>query len=74
MLVRVKKEIGNYGLRANGFVRPVNWATGAFRLSPELATSLLQRGVVERVEEGEGEDSPSNTKQKKTRRDNSKKS
>lgn len=49
MLVRVKKEFGNYGHRQNGVLSPRNWKDGAFEVSDAKGQELLSRGVVEAV-------------------------
>lgn len=45
MLVRVKKEAGNYGLCCNGTVSPRNWGSGAFEVPDAQGRELISRGV-----------------------------
>lgn len=51
MLVRIKKTVGTYGLQVGCAVRPVTHASGAFEVSDAKAQELLQRGIVDIVED-----------------------
>ncbi len=46
MLVRVKKESGNYGHFHNGVLLPRNWGSGAFEVPDAKGRELVARGVV----------------------------
>lgn len=51
MLVRIKKTIGTYGLTVGNAIRPMTHKSGSFELTEEKAQELLQRGIVDIVED-----------------------